>query len=378
MFYIHGRFILGIFILVFVSACVEVDCSSPSIECVDPSAEETDTSVANPCLDQQSVNCGNTSDQTTTDDQSLPAMGQGSEMVVGGEQQSSPDQIPTTPDSDQTGSADSVIIPDTNIEIPVDIIVDTGSSTVGSGQGSLPDPTVIETPVITPEVPVNQQPTTKPYLTEALNMADFLLSLQTAEGTIPDSPGSPIANEDSNMEYALIGLAAAYWQTGDGRYLQGLEKGIQWLAERQDMSQSFWRGSWYYTYQSFFPYAPVATSPGGGVNDVRGVDATSALFVYLLYLHKALSGRSDLVSQYADNAIAALTFLINNNGDPASPFYFSSWQQRNSQWELWRFQYSADQGDVYLGLAAASQLFEPAGVGDYTLAATRLKTVYRP
>lgn len=60
--------------------------------------------------------------------------------------------------------------------------------------------------------------------TLALHIADFILAQQDVNGAIPDEAGSDTANEDSNMEYALIGLAAAYEATRDGKYLTGLEK----------------------------------------------------------------------------------------------------------------------------------------------------------
>jgi hypothetical protein len=45
------------------------------------------------------------------------------------------------------------------------------------------------------------------------------------------------------MEYALMGLAAAYQHSRDPRYLAALEKGIRWLAAREEMSDPKWRGS---------------------------------------------------------------------------------------------------------------------------------------
>jgi hypothetical protein len=151
------------------------------------------------------------------------------------------------------------------------------------------------------------------------------------------------------MEYALVGLAAAYANSKDARYLTGLENGIRWLAARQDMSTTRWRGSWFYVYDCFPPYAPIPTSPGQGVTDVRGVDSTSALFVYLLYVQRQLSGSDALATQLAPNAHAALDFVLANNLD-ADGLTFSSWQLVNGTWQLWRYKYTADQADVYLGL----------------------------
>lgn len=205
----------------------------------------------------------------------------------------------------------------------------------------------------------------------AWRVADYLLGQQNADGAIPDVCGGPLCNEDSNTEYALIGLAAAYWASHDHRYLDGVEKGIRWLADREEMADPQWRGSWFYAFQSKPPYAPVPTSPGKGVTDVRGVDSTCALFPYLLHLHAALSGQDRLNRQYETNARAALDFALTRNQTPESGS-FSSWQlkKRDGQWRLWRFQYTADQADVYLGLRAGGLLF---GEERYRLAADRLR-----
>lgn len=193
---------------------------------------------------------------------------------------------------------------------------------------------------------------------QAFRMADFILKLQTADGAIPDRPGVNTVNEDSNMEYALIGLAAAYEASKDRRYLDGLERGIRWLAAREEMTDAAWKGSWRYVYSAAPPFAPIPTSPGAGIADVRGVDATSSLFVYLLYLHRRLTGSDTLARNYASNAKSALEFVIAHNLDKHG-FSQSSWQRHISdgQWHLYAFRYSADQGDVYLGMQAGALLY---------------------
>src|SRR5205807_6028683 len=95
---------------------------------------------------------------------------------------------------------------------------------------------------------------------QALRMADFILSLQNAGGAIPDEKGVLTVNQDSNMEYALIGLGAAYAATKDHKYLEGLEKGIKWLAEREEMTDANWKGSWYYGFSANPPNEQIATS----------------------------------------------------------------------------------------------------------------------
>jgi hypothetical protein len=225
--------------------------------------------------------------------------------------------------------------------------------------------------------PVIPEPTPTPsvYETTALKIADFLLALQDDEGAVPDSPGSGLVNEDSNMEYALLGLAAAYRLSEEPKYLLGLERGISWLAEREEMGDPRWRGSWYYAFSPRPPYAPVPVPVGPGIVNVRGVDATSALFVYLLYVHSRISGLETLSLRYEENARAALDFLMtcNRKGDGS---FFSSWHQRQAdqRWHLWPYCYSADQADVYLGLQAGWLLYQDSR---YQAAAAGLAEVAR-
>lgn len=213
------------------------------------------------------------------------------------------------------------------------------------------------TPTTTPTTTAPASPTDQ-QRAMALQIADFLLAQQEVNGAIPDEAGSDTVNTDSNMEYALIGLAAAYNATHDAKYLTGLEKGISWLAAREEMTDPTWKGSWRYAYSYNAPYDPIVTSPGDGIADVRGVDATSALFVYLLYQHRQLSGSTALVDKYSAQARAALDFVLTKNINP-SGFSGSSWQRPNGSntWQFWPYEYAADQGDVYLGMNAGALLF---------------------
>jgi hypothetical protein len=138
------------------------------------------------------------------------------------------------------------------------------------------------------------------------------------------------------------------------------------------MTDTFWRGSWFYVYSSISPYNPIPTSPDDpNILDVRGVDATSALFVYLLYLHSELSGTNSLAQEYESHARAALDFVINHDKS-SDGFFYSSWQKLASdgQWHLWPFRYTADQGDVYLGMQAGWLLYNDVSYSDV---ATHLK-----
>ncbi len=216
------------------------------------------------------------------------------------------------------------------------------------------------------------KPVAEKYASAALKMADYLLAQQTPEGAIVDSPGG-LVNEDSNMQYALIGLAAAYWYSHEPRYLTGLERGIRWLAAREEMTDPSWKGSWMYTYRATPPYAPVPTSPAAGISDVRGVDATSGLFVYLVSVHAALSGSNALATELQPNAQAAIDFLMAHNKSAQDAFFLSSWQKKGASWTLWPYEYAADQGDVYLGLRGYSRLYE-ASNGPIDAVATALES----
>jgi hypothetical protein len=208
---------------------------------------------------------------------------------------------------------------------------------------------------------------------QALRMAEFILSLQNAGGAVPDERGVITVNQDSNMDYALIGLAAAYEATRNPKYLGGFEKGIAWLADRQEMADPDWKGSWYYVYSANPPYRHIPTTPGAGLTDARGVDATSALFAYLLYLDHRLTGNDTLARKYSANARAALDFVISHNLD-VDGLSRSSWQLHadDGKWHFYQEKYSADQGDVYLGMHAGAILY---GDARYREAAERLKTL---
>ena len=202
----------------------------------------------------------------------------------------------------------------------------------------------------------------------AVKMADFLLSLQREDGAIPDAADAESVNEDSNMEYALTALAAAYRSTGRREYLLGLERGIAWLAEAEEMDDGPWRGSWWYRYDRSGRPLP---SPGeDGAADVRGVDATSALFVYLLYLDRACTGSGKLAERYRENASAALDFVLTKSRT-ADGFTAASFRRDGAgQWRRYDCCYSADQGDVWLGLRAGAALY---GDSDYARAADFLR-----
>ncbi len=194
-----------------------------------------------------------------------------------------------------------------------------------------------------------------------LAVADRLLARQQRSGVIADEPGGAVVNEDSNLSYALWGLAGAHRASGEQRYLRGLRRGVRWLADRLVMAPPRWRGSYWYAYRATPPYPHLALSPGGDVADVRGVDATSALLAYDVWLYTRLSGDRKLARTLRARVLAAVDFVLHRNR-AADGFFYSSWQRRRGapDWRLWRYQYTADQADVWLGMTAAARLYGKA------------------
>ena len=187
----------------------------------------------------------------------------------------------------------------------------------------------------------------------ALKMADFILGLQLENGAIPDAADADTVNEDSDMEYALIALAAAYRSTGRESYLSGLERGIAWLAGAEVMEDGPWKGSWWYRYDR--NGRPLPASESGG--DVRGVDASGALFVYLLYLDRLCAGSDAVVAPYRENAAAALEFVLTRSRSVAGFFASAFSEDGTGGWSRSDCCYAADQGDVWLGLRAGALLY---------------------
>ncbi|MBM3437488.1 MAG: T9SS type A sorting domain-containing protein, partial [Bacteroidetes bacterium] len=86
----------------------------------------------------------------------------------------------------------------------------------------------------------------------------------------------------------------------------------------------------------------------------------------LLYLHYKITGSKSLVNLYETNAKAALDFVVNHNLD-TDGYSWSSWQKwiSDGQWHLWKYKYTADQGDVWLGLKAGALLYDTDKYGPY-------------
>ncbi len=194
-------------------------------------------------------------------------------------------------------------------------------------------------------------------------MADFLLRLQMRNGAIPDAPGWSTCNTDSNMEYALLGLAAAYSRFSDGAYANALRQGLLWLSERQT-TEGPWRGSWFYSYDCRSG-APAEVSPGADAQNARGVDSTSALFLYLVWVYEKLTGDDSLTKRLEPNLKAALNFFL--RARLPNGFFRSSWLFKDGRWTPFDFSYASDQGDCYLGLMAGWMLLGDSEALRYAL-----------
>jgi len=184
-------------------------------------------------------------------------------------------------------------------------------------------------------------------------VADFLMAQQTPQGCVPDAPGGNRANQDSGMERSLLALAHAYRVTGQERYRHSLREGIEWLAAAMEKKEPPFVGSWHCAYSSKAPYVALPTSPGGTIEDQRGLTSTSALFVYLVALYTEETKDTAVARAHRTHVRAALEFLMERNRGPNHLFYYG-WQREKgaTAWSLCRMQYAADQADAYLGLRA--------------------------
>lgn len=184
----------------------------------------------------------------------------------------------------------------------------------------------------------------------AIRAADYILRCQDASGAIRDALDSPAVNMDNNMGYALAGLAAAYQATGGDRYLAAMKRGLSWLASVQEPD-----GAWHWGYRAATDRPFVGDAYRRlGITDIKGIDAIQAYFAYTLFLYISLSGDEEFARTAVETARRGIEYLIANNYD--GRFFYSSWQERNGRWNLFPQQYSAGQGDVYLGLLALARL----------------------
>jgi len=78
---------------------------------------------------------------------------------------------------------------------------------------------------------------------EAFRMAELHISPVSRRRTEPLwTNGADQSQRRSNMEYALIGVGAAYASSKQDKYLEGFGRGIKWLADREDDERSLLEG----------------------------------------------------------------------------------------------------------------------------------------
>ncbi len=200
---------------------------------------------------------------------------------------------------------------------------------------------------------------TTSYATNAIQAADFLLSIQGSYGQISDYPGGGMVNYDSHMEYAMWGLAVAYQKTGDQKYLDGMKAGLTWLAARQRSDGSWWVG---YAYLS--PFDPI--------DSAYGVSATIGLFMHDLWWYDFLSGDHAFTTSLLPKVRSGLSFLYTKMRASDGTFRSAYVKNSNGVYVRNNYRYSSDQVDMYLGLRAASKLL---GVQSYWDDAMKLRTI---
>jgi hypothetical protein len=191
-------------------------------------------------------------------------------------------------------------------------------------------------------VPPQTRVLTEPHLRRALDAADYILSLQKPRGAILDHRGAGVANTDSHMQYALIGLAAAYRITRLPRFLEGMRKGLAWLAARQRPN-----GSWWIAYAATPPFRPQRR--------IYGISATIGLFAYDLWLYRAVGGDERFVRRHLDTVRRGMSFLLRRMQGPHGTFY-SGVSRRVHGDRRSTYRYTSDQADLYLGFRAAGNL----------------------
>lgn len=198
----------------------------------------------------------------------------------------------------------------------------------------------------------------------AIRAANYILSNQDPGGAIRDAANTTAVNMDNNMNYAMVGLAAAFQATRVPRFLEGMRRGLLWLASVQEAD-----GAWHWGYLTP-QYRPFVSEyyRALGITDIKGVDAIQAYYAYTLFLYVQLSGDRGLRERLLPTARSGIEYLIAHNYD--GRFFYSSWQQRGGQWYRLDQQYSAGQADVFLGLMAMWRL---SGEARYLEMALRLR-----
>jgi hypothetical protein len=174
---------------------------------------------------------------------------------------------------------------------------------------------------------------------EALQLAaDYLRRVAglRPDGAFLDAYDSQRINFDSNALYACMGLLAAHQVVGnpaDPVYLHVVRDFLAWFAAQQVSAPGvpFDDGHWKIGYRvnpepppTYLP--AIAPYDAQGITEIRWVDAVQCLGAFVLWWYWKLSGdnatRDALLPVYRKG----IDGFITNNHEPATGFFFSSWQ----------------------------------------------------
>ncbi|MBI4465699.1 MAG: hypothetical protein HY647_13425, partial [Acidobacteria bacterium] len=167
--------------------------------------------------------------------------------------------------------------------------------------------------------------------------ADYLKQVAAlrGDGAFLDAWDSNLINFDSNSLYACMGLLAAYEALGGQAYLDAVKNFLAWFAGMQisDPGNVFNDGAWSIGYQvnptpppSYLP--AVGPYAAQGISEIKWVDAVQALPAFVLWWYWKLSGDNTTKEALLPAFQKGLDGFIQNNYDPETGFFFSSWQNK--------------------------------------------------
>ena len=173
---------------------------------------------------------------------------------------------------------------------------------------------------------------------EALALAaDYLKQVAAirGDGAFVDAWDSTIINFDSNALYASMGLLAAYEVLGNPAYLTAVRDFLTWFAGMQtsDPGNAFNDGAWNIGYE-VNPAPPPTYRPAlgpyaaQGIGEIKWVDAVQCLPAFVLWWYWKLSNDDATKNALLPKCKLAIDGFLDNNYDPETGFYFSSWQNK--------------------------------------------------
>ena len=163
------------------------------------------------------------------------------------------------------------------------------------------------------------------------------------DGAFLDAWDSNIINFDSNALYGSMGLLATYeygvQNPGSGlalpAYLDAVKNFLTWFAAMQvsDPGNSFNDGAWNIGYEINPAPPPTYRAALGpyaaqGISEIKWVDAVQCLPAFLLWWYWTLSNDTATKNALLPKVQKAMEGFLDNNYDPETGFYFSSWQNK--------------------------------------------------